>query len=71
MEVFGFVVLVVLLLFVSAGVGVAALYCMNQYNIGGVPHTWKHRVWIPFVFVALFYLWEALLTRSPVLITVQ
>lgn len=71
MAVIGFIVCFIFLFLISAGHIVVSYCVMHKYNIGGVPYTWKDRIFIIPVGIILFYLWTLLIDLSPFTILIN
>ncbi|CAH9016120.1 putative TMhelix containing protein [Vibrio phage 242E40-1] len=71
MEILGWVISVVVASMMSLMAIGCSIYCLGAYNIGGVPFTWKDRIWIPFAALALYYLWGVIHDTSPFTVIVN
>ena len=71
MEILGWAISLVVVSMVSLMALGCFIYCLGAYNIGGVPFTWKDRVWIPFAGLALYYLWGVIHSTSPFTVTIN
>jgi hypothetical protein len=70
-EVIGFAIALIVMCGFTVMMIFIGVYCMGQYNIGGVPHTWKDRVWIIPALILLYLGWSVLIDNSPISIVIS
>ncbi len=70
-ELLGFAIAVIVLIGATGLFVLGSIYSLGQYNIGGVPHTWKDRVWIAPYGIALWWSWYFIFSHSPFSIAVN
>ena len=70
MEIFGYLICVLITVLATGGAIIITLFQMQPYNLGGAPNTWRQRWGLIPLWCVIIFAWRALIDASPFAVTV-
>ncbi len=64
-EIFGFLVIVMILIMISVSGFIIGLNYLGQYGIGGIPNTWANKLGVLITWCIIIFAWYLLYINAP------
>lgn len=68
-EIFGFLVMVIILIMISISAFIIGLNYLGQYGIGGIPNTWANKLFVLICWCIIIFAWYLTYINAPFSIT--